>query len=93
MQITIKIDNYQDLEVYKSKATSCTYDAGKKELTFEANVVDGKVYRLVYNSNKFIDLIEGQGITITIWDIFTGTKEECLQKMKDQSWKDAKIQW
>jgi hypothetical protein len=91
MQITIIIDNYQDLEVYKSKTTSYTYDANKKEFTFEANVANGKAWRLVYNGDKFIDLIEGQGVTITIWDIFTGTKEECLQMMEDKGWENAKV--
>lgn len=86
MQITIKIDNYQGLVVYKCKPTSCTYHAGKKELTFEANVADGKLYRLVYDGDKFIDLIEGQGTTVTIWDIFTGTKEDCLKIMDEQGW-------
>jgi hypothetical protein len=91
MQITIKTDKYQELEVYKHKPTLCTYHAGKKELTFEANVAAGKDYRLVHDGDKFIDLIEGQGTTVTIWDIFTGTEEECLQMMKDQGWDNAEL--
>jgi hypothetical protein len=91
MQITIKTDKHQELEVYKHKPTSCTYDTNKKELTFDVNVADGKTYRLVYDGNKFIDLIEGQGTTITIWDIFTGTEEECLKIMDEQGWENAEL--
>ena len=91
MKITISVDNYQELTVYKYKPTSCTYATDKKELTFDVNVADGKAYRLVSNGNKFIALNEGQGITMTIWDIFEGTEEECLEVMDKQGWEDAEI--
>jgi hypothetical protein len=91
MQITIKVGKYQELVVYKSKPASCTYHTGRKELTFDVNVADGKLWRLVSKDNDFIALIEGQGTTMTIWDIFTGTEEECLKIMNEQGWENAKI--
>lgn len=90
MKITIKIDKYQDLEVYKSKPETCIYNAIKKELTFDANVASGKEWRLIHNDN-FIDLVEGYGTTTTFWDIFTGTEEDCLRIMEEYNWE--KPEW
>lgn len=90
--IKIKTEKYKDLEVYKSKPETCVYDVKKKELTFEANTFSGKRWRLVYKtftSDGFVGLFEGKGVTITIWDVFTGTKEACLKVMEKQGWEES----
>jgi hypothetical protein len=90
--IKIKAEKYKDLEVFKSKPEICVYDDKKKELSFEANTFSDKKWRLVYkalNPDGFIALTEGSGITTTIWDVFTGTKEACLRIMEVQGWEDG----
>lgn len=41
------------------------YDTQKNELTFKANYITGKGFRLVHDSEKVIALIEGTDTTIT----------------------------
>lgn len=59
-----------------------TYSSIDKELTLTVNESMNKLcWRVVYNLKYgFIHFFESNGVTSAIWDMFCGTKQECLKE-------------
>jgi hypothetical protein len=65
----------QDFLAYKAEK----YDSGKKELQFDVSETPPDFcWRMVYNKKELIVLLECDGVTSSMYDIFCGTYEECL---------------
>ena len=83
IEIKVKVPKeYQKCEAYKRGL--CTYDVLKNELATKVNVSPHqKCWRLVHWDGVVKDLFESGGVTYTINHLFCGTKQECLDKIKD----------
>jgi len=77
-------DKVESFAVYDSKKVKGK--DGKKELTLtkKSGPKTGKFWRIIYKAEKkkLIHFFKAEGETITPWDMFCGTKEECRQEIE-----------
>ena len=60
-----------------------TYDAVKKEYVCPTNRSEKSYcFRLVHDGKKVIDLIESDGVTESIFELYCGTEAECRVEIK-----------
>lgn len=66
------------------KEGKATYSSIDKELTLTVNESVNKLcWRVVYNLKYgFTHFFESNGVTSAIWDMFCGTRQECLDEAK-----------
>lgn len=93
-EITIVRDRekIESFAVYDSKKVKDK--DGKQELTLtkKASPKKGKFWRLVYKSGtkEIVQFLEAEGETVTPWDLFCGTREECEAEIKRLKLKASK---